>query len=92
MERLAKAGALSESAVKSVLPECGAIVQSCINLIPELSKRRIYEMDCFDLQAQQVAAFLGWTLDVVQQLLKHYTGKVGFSSCAFSARGSRVCF
>ena len=92
VERLAKTAALSESAVKGVLPECGAIVQSCLNLMTKSSKRRIYEMDCFDLQAQQVAAFLGWTLDVVQQVLQDYKGKVGLSLWTFCARVSHVHF
>ena len=92
VERLAKTAALSESAVKGVLPECGAIVQSCLNLMTKSSKRRIYEMDCFDLQTQQVAAFLGWTLDIVQQVLKDYKGKVGLLLWTFCARVSHVRF
>jgi hypothetical protein len=76
--RIAKAVGLPESAVKHVLPKCKTIVPSCAKLLPAGLPRRIYQLDCFAIPATSLASFIDLKLQVVQEVLKTFKGKVGF--------------
>ena len=88
--RIAKAIALSESAVNGVLPKCKTIVPSCLKLIPASVQRRIYEIDCFDVPAMNLAHIFDFKLQVIQEVLKTFKGKVSLYMHVFFCTSNMI--
>ena len=76
--KIAKAHGLVESAIIGIVNECSTIVPSCVAVLTTKEKKRIFDLDCYNVPHSAIPFIVEFSSTVVQDLLKLTKGKVEF--------------